>query len=61
MFYLKKKAKKLEVSKHGLIKLLNDKILFSEFTEECKKGSCVENIVSKQYLYINLCLYNKKH
>jgi len=46
MFYLRRQAKKLVISKQGLAKILQDNILFSEFTEECKKGRCVENIVS---------------
>jgi len=45
IFYLNFKAKKLVVSKQGLTKILQDRIFFSEFTEECKKGRCVENIL----------------
>jgi len=62
IFYLNLKAKKLVVSKQGLTKILQDRIFFSEFTEECKNGRCVENILFYiEYKKYKAMLNSKQH
>ncbi|ORX82933.1 hypothetical protein BCR32DRAFT_267318 [Anaeromyces robustus] len=45
LYYMNKKANKLELNKNGLIKVLNDEFLFNEFFEFCKRKCCVENAI----------------
>ncbi|ORX55418.1 hypothetical protein BCR36DRAFT_185893 [Piromyces finnis] len=62
IIHLKRQAKKLVVSKQGLIKTLQDRILFTEFAEECKKGRCVENILfCVEYKKFKALINNKSH
>ncbi|ORX85934.1 hypothetical protein BCR32DRAFT_290395 [Anaeromyces robustus] len=45
LFYTKYEVKKLELTKGGLIHLLNDKTLFNEFLNFCNKQRCVEGVI----------------
>ncbi|ORX44805.1 hypothetical protein BCR36DRAFT_358970 [Piromyces finnis] len=45
LFYIKYQVKRLELTKSGLIHLLNDKTLFNEFLNFCNNKRCVEGVI----------------
>ena len=45
LFYTKYEVKKLELTKSGLVHLLNDATLFNEFLNFCNTKRCVEGVI----------------
>jgi len=45
LYYTRHEIKKLEVTKSGLIHLLNDNALFNEFLNFCNSKRCVEGVI----------------
>lgn len=62
LFYIERTMKNIDKTTEGLKKVLEDKILFREFCEFCKKDCCVENaLFYKEYQKFKTAIKNNKN